>query len=285
MIRIAFGDAHDPRVVSAAATLAQQSGIVPVLVGPLVGAPLPLGVEGVPVGDQVQPLAALAAYVLAGDADAGIAGSLSSSASVIRGGIRGLGAKGLVTGCFQVVHRGVGTTYADCSVVPDPSAEQLAQIAEAAADHHLLTTGELPRIAMLSFSTQGSAEHPAVYKVRRATELLQQKRPDLLAEGEMQFDVAVDAQVGQRKLPGSLVAGRANVLVFPTLDAGNIAYKVAERIGGARALGSFVLNLTKPWVDMSRGCSVEDLVDTTRLVVDLQRRSVARDVTDSERTA
>ena len=266
MARIAFGDAHDPRVVSAAASFAELPGLVPVLVGPLEGEPLPAGVESVPVAAADDPLATLAAYVLAGDADAGVAGSLSSSASVIRAGIRGLGSIGLVIGCFHVAHQGWPVTYADCSVVPDPSADQLAQIAEAAADHHLLTTGDLPRIAMLSFSTQGSAEHPAVHKVRVATEILQQKRPDLLVEGEMQFDVAVDARVGQRKLPGSLVAGQANVLVFPTLDAGNIAYKVAERVGGARALGSFVLNLTKPWADVSRGCTTEDLIDTARLL-------------------
>ena len=266
MTRIAIADARDDRVVGAAATLASTGSVRPVLIDPDPAAPLPAGVEGVPVEGDVDPLTFLAEYVRAGHADAGMAGSMSSSASVLRAGIRGLGANGLVSGCFLMQHGGAMTTYADCTVVPDPTAEQLADIAEAAADHHRRVTGEVPRVGMLSFSTAGSAAHSSVHRVRTATEILRRRRPDLMVEGEMQFDVAVDAGVGERKMPGSQVAGRANVLIFPTLEAGNIAYKVAERLGRARALGSFVLNLTKPWVDLSRGCSQLDLVDTALLL-------------------
>ncbi|MEV6982697.1 phosphate acyltransferase [Sphaerisporangium sp. NPDC051017] len=266
---MAFGDATDRRVLDAAA-IVRDAGIVPVLVRPdctrtsSLGNVAP-GIETVDPGDT-DPLAFLARYVRSGAADAGIAGSLSTSASVIRAGIRGLGATGLVTGCFLIDQGGAAVTYADCSVVPDPTAEQLAEIAAAAADHHRALTREVPRVAMLSFSTGGSAEHPAVEKVRRATALVRRLRPDLTVEGELQFDVAVDPGVGSRKLPTSEVAGRANVLVFPSLDAGNIAYKVAERVGGARAIGSFVLNLSAPWADVSRGCSTADLADTARLL-------------------
>jgi phosphate acetyltransferase len=265
-LRVGFADVSDDRVRAAARALAASAAIKPVLVG----TPAELngvdGFETVVVDDGTPILDALAALVRDGSAAAGIAGSLSSSPAVIRAGIRGLGARGLVSGCF-LMRRGQQTaTFADCSVVPDPTAEQLVDIAIAAADFHRAATHETPLVGMLSFSTGGSAEHPHVHKVRAATGLLQAARPDLDVDGEMQFDVAVDADVGLRKLPGSSVAGRANVLVFPTLDAGNIAYKIAERVGGARALGSFVLNLTHPWVDLSRGCTTQDLIDTAQLV-------------------
>jgi len=269
-VRIAFGDVGDPRVLNAAAVLARSGEIVPVLVGGDV-ATAPSGVETVAGGADA--LTTLARYVAEGHASAGIAGSLSSSASVIRAGIKTLGTYGLVTGCFVMEVGDTYLTYADCSVVPEPTAEQLATIASLAADLHAACTSETPRVAMLSFSTNGSAQHPAVAKVREATQLVRLQRPDLLVDGEIQFDAAIDVTVGQRKVPGSAVAGQANVLVFPDLDAGNIAYKITERLGGAHALGSFVLNLTKPWVDLSRGCSTTDLISTARLVARLSTSS------------
>lgn len=270
---IAFGDTSDPRVREAASVLEREGVVTPLFVRGA-GDPAPPGrldSHAVPTGGM--PLDVLAALVARPCVAAGIAGSLSSSAAVIRAGIRGLPSRGLVSGSFLMDIGGERTTYADCSVVPDPTDEQLADIAIAAADHHRACTGDDPRVGMLSFSTAGSAHHPAVEKVRRATAILRARRPDLVVEGEIQFDVAVDPAVGARKLPGSLVAGRANVLVFPSLDAGNIAYKVAERVGGARALGSFVLNLSKPWVDLSRGCSTEDLVETVRVLAALSSTS------------
>lgn len=266
LVKVGFADVSDDRVRAAVAALADGSAIEPVLVGTRADLTGVDGFDTVVVEDGTSTLDALAALVRDGAAAAGVAGSLSSSPAVIRAGMRGLGARGVVSGCF-LMRRGRRTaTFADCSVVPDPTAHQLVHIAIAAADFHHAATGETPLVGMLSFSTAGSAEHPHVHKVREATAMLQAARPDLDVDGEMQFDVAVDAGVGLRKLPGSSVAGRANVLVFPTLDAGNIAYKITERVGGARALGSFVLNLAHPWVDLSRGCTTDDLIDTAQLV-------------------
>ncbi len=268
-VRLAFGDVGDERVLAAVTELAAGGLVQPVLIQASEAAmSLPDGVlTARPSPDnQDDLLTFLAHYVAQGRAAAGIAGSLSASAAVIRAGLHGLGTEGLVAGTFLMQRAGRRTTFADCSVVPEPDADELTQIAAAAADHHRLITGEQPRVALLSFSTHGSARHATVDRVRIATELLAHRRPDLLVEGELQLDVALDVSVARRKLPSSRVAGNANVLVFPSLDAGNIAYKLAERWGSARALGSFVLNLRHPWVDLSRGCSSEDIVDTALLL-------------------
>jgi phosphate acetyltransferase len=152
--------------------------------------------------------------------------------------------------------------YADCSVNIDPDPETLASIAMATAD--TVKGFDLdPKVAFLSFSTQGSADHPRVDKVTQALEIARKNRPDLLFDGEMQFDAAILPSVAARKYPGSQVAGQANVFIFPDLDAGNIAYKVTERLGGAAAVGPILQGLNKPVNDVSRGCSVQDLVDVS----------------------
>ena len=206
----------------------------------------------------------MALYTRLGGALAGVAGSTSTSASVIRAGLLGLGTAkvgGLVSGCFLMQKGERFMTYADASVNPQPSAAQLAEIAMSAADCHRRITGDEPLVAMLSFSSYGSAEHPDVTKVREALALVRAQQPDLCVDGEIQFDVAVMPEVGQRKAPGSPVAGRANVFIFPDLDAGNIGYKITERLGGWRAIGSLVVGLQRPWIDLSRGCAVHDVVD------------------------
>ncbi|MFA7481781.1 MAG: phosphate acetyltransferase [Vulcanimicrobiota bacterium] len=152
--------------------------------------------------------------------------------------------------------------YADCSVNIDPDPETLASIAIATADT-VKALGHEPRIAFLSFSTRGSAEHTRVDKVTRALQLAREQAPHLIMDGEMQFDAAILPSVAERKSPGSAVAGQANVFIFPDLDAGNIAYKITERLGGASAVGPILQGLNKPVNDVSRGCSVQDLVDVS----------------------
>jgi phosphate acetyltransferase len=149
--------------------------------------------------------------------------------------------------------------FADCGIVIDPTEQQLADIAIAAADNTQLLLNEPARVAMLSFSTNGSARHSRVARVRRATDLVRAQRPDIAIDGEVQLDTAIVPEVAARKLPGSAVHGRANVLIFPNLDAANIAYKMAERMGHATAIGPILHGLDKPANDMSRGCSIDDI--------------------------
>jgi phosphotransacetylase len=209
------------------------------------------------------PLYVATALLRTGSVDACVAGASRPTAEVLRAGLRVIGrAHGTQTvssSFLMVLPSGQVVAYGDCAVIPMPDYEQLTEIAAAAAQTYRSLTGVQPVVAMLSFSTKGSAAHPEVDKVRQAAEIARRRYPDLLIEGELQFDAAFVAEIGADKAPGSAVAGRANVLIFPNLDAGNIAYKITERIGGAVALGPILQGFAQPINDLSRGCSVDDI--------------------------
>lgn len=203
-----------------------------------------------------------------GMADGNVAGSTASTGDVLKAAFQCVGMPegiSIVSSFFLMIFPEKVYSFADCAVVPNPDAQQLADIAISTADNHKKLTGEEAYVAMLSFSTKGSATHELVDKVLEATRIAKEKRPDLNIDGELQFDAAIVDSIGKKKAPGSDVAGRANVLVFPDLQAGNIGYKIAQRLGKAEAVGPVVQGLKKPLFDLSRGCSVDDIVNTAAI--------------------
>ena len=221
-----------------------------------------------PTEDQLQELAndklMTAGWMVAtGRADGAVAGSVASTADVIRAALRTIGvAEGakLISSTFLMeLPNGKVMTYADCGVMPYPDEHQLADIAISSGKTHQALTGSEPSIGFLSFSTKGSAQHERVELVKSGLEIAKSAKPDWKIDGEFQFDALFVPEVAKRKAPESEVAGNANVFIFPNLDAGNIAYKITERVGGATAIGPILQGLKAPYMDLSRGCSLDDI--------------------------
>ncbi|MDH5643848.1 MAG: phosphate acyltransferase [Gemmatimonadota bacterium] len=216
------------------------------------------------------PAMIASAYVALGLADAAVAGATCPTADVVRAGLSLVGpAPGIktVSSAFYMVFESRVLTFSDAGVVPDPSEEELAEIARAACRDRRRIVGDEPIVAFLSYSTHGSAAGPRVDKVRAALDIFRKAEPDVLADGELQGDAALVPEVAATKAPGSPIGGRANVLIFPDLDSGNIAYKLVQRLAGAGAIGPILQGLDKPVADLSRGATAEDIFDVAAVAI------------------
>lgn len=252
--RIVFPEGQDDRVVEAVRQISARGALKAILLKQKAGA---------------RPVLEVAAeMVKSGEADGCVAGAVFTTAEVLRVALRTLGLKpGMQTlsSAFYMAGPTAGNdqevlTFTDCAVVLAPTAAQLADIAICAAEDRTFLVGDEPRLALLSYSSAGSSRGPSITIIREAVAIIRSRRPELIVDGELQVDAALVPSIAFRKAPDSSVKGRANILVFPSLDAGNIAYKLAQRLAGMRALGPILQGLAKPMADLSRGADVEDII-------------------------
>jgi phosphate acetyltransferase len=284
-MRLVFPEGDDLRVQAAAAQLARLGIAEPLLLqGSLAGDPRLIaigdllrshrpqavrdGLHGIDLA--ADPLRFAAALVAMGDVDGCVAGAVHPTSEVLRAALWLIGLRQDISAVTAAMYHGLPDgrvlTYTDVAVIPSPTPAQMAAAAAAASDDRRALVGDEPVVAFLSYSTTGSAAGPEVEKVREAVKLFRALRPEVVADGELQADAALVPEVAARKCPDSLVGGRANVLVFPSLDAGNIAYKLTERLAGATAAGPLLQGLARPMSDLSRGATPDDIVDVAAMV-------------------